>query len=67
MNAINKYVHVWEEFRWFLERGKHSQGNPYKVGNMHRVKWNLENLSFSAKGKLSIAMSEKCREEKEIL
>ena len=31
---------------------------------MHRVKWKLEKLSFFKKDKLSIAMSEKCRDEK---
>ena len=31
---------------------------------MHRAKWKLEKLSFFEKGKLSIAMSEKCRDEK---
>ena len=34
---------------------------------MHRVKWKLEKLFFFEKGKLSIAMSEKCRDEKGIL
>ena len=31
---------------------------------MHRVMWKLKKLSFFEKGKLSIAMSEKCRDEK---
>ena len=34
---------------------------------MHRVKWKLEKLSFFEKGKLSIANSEKCRDEKVFL
>ena len=34
---------------------------------MHRAKWKLEKLSFFEKGKLSIGMSEKCRDEKVLL
>ena len=34
---------------------------------MHRVMWKLKKLSFFEKGKLSIAMSEKCKDEKGIL
>ena len=34
---------------------------------MHRIKGKLEKLSFFEKGKLSIAISEKCRDEKVIL
>ena len=34
---------------------------------MQIVKWKLEKLSFLEKGKLSIAMSEKCRDKKVIL
>ena len=31
---------------------------------MHRAKWKLKKLSIFEKGKLSIALSEKCRDEK---
>ena len=34
---------------------------------MHRVKWKLEKLSFFEKGKLSLAISEKCRDENVLL
>ena len=34
---------------------------------MHRAKWKLKKLFFFEKGKLSIAMSEKCRDEKVLL
>ena len=53
-----------KRFEWLFEGEKHSKCSPYKGGNMHRVKWKLEKLSFFEKGKLSIAMSEKCRDEK---
>ena len=31
---------------------------------MHRAKWKLKKLSFFEESKLSIAMSEKCRDKK---
>ena len=48
-------------------KGKHSRYNPYEGGNMHRVKWKLEKLSFFEKSKISVAMNGKCRDEKVIL
>ena len=48
-------------------RGKYSRCSPYEGGKMDRAKWKLKKLSLFEKVKLSIALSEKCRDEKELL
>ena len=45
-------------------KGKHSQSKPYEGGNKHRVKGKLRKIFFYEKGKISITMSEKCKDEK---
>ena len=51
-----------KRLEWFLEREKHSQSKYYEGGNMHRVKGKLRKIFFYEKGKLSIALSEKCKD-----